>query len=452
MRSNFVRASILFGGFLVVLSSAQAQVTQPASKLRELIDHLAANDKFMGTIKVSQNGKLLFQQQCGVIANNGKEKTPPNAATQYRIGSISKTFTAVMIMQLIEEQKLSLDGKLADFFPELPSAQQVSIRQLLGHQSGIGSITEDPTYPRWHRDVKTRAEMIKIIARQPNKFAPGEKAQYSNSNYVLLGFIIEKLSGQTYSEQLQTRICDKIGLKRTAYMTNADAEKNVALSFRWSGKNWLAAEQTDPSVPHGAGAIMSTPTDLIRFAEALFDGKLVDVALVKEMKPSGLGMGHGLFGIPFGKRIAFGHNGGIDGFQSMLGHFENDDVTVALIGNGVNYSVNDIMIGVLSIVFEQPYELPEFSDIKVSEKVLQQYAGVYARSNFPLKITVTVNDGQLVAQGTGQPSFSLTASSETEFRSDIVGVVTIFSKSDAASEFDTMLLKQGGANLEFRKE
>jgi D-alanyl-D-alanine carboxypeptidase len=281
---------------------------------------------------------------------------------------------------------------------------------------------------------------------------PDAETQYRNSNYVLLGYIIEELSNTTYREQLQARICDKIGLKRTSYMTSADAQKNVAISFRWSGKEWLAVDQTDPSIPHGAGAIMSTVSDLTRFAEALFDGKLVGDALVKEMAPSELGMGHGLFAFPFGTRRAFGHYGGIDGFQSMLGHFQEDGVSVSVIGNGVNYSVNDVVIGLLSIVFDRPYKLPDFSEVKVPEKALQRYTGIYARKNFPLKITVTISDGELVAQGSGQPSFPLTPSSETEFRSDAVGAVMTFSQSSADSDFDTMTLKQGGQNLEFRKE
>ena len=269
---------------------------------------------------------------------------------------------------------------------------------------------------------------------------------------MLLGYIIEELSSRSYGEQLQTRICDRIDLKRTSYMTSADAKKNVAISFRWSGEKWAAFDQTDPSVPHGAGAIMSTPSDLTRFIEALFDGKLIGDALVKEMTPDGLGMGHGLFAFPFGPKRAFGHNGGIDGFQSNLGHFPKEGVSVALIGNGVNYSMNDIMIGILSIVFDRPYDLPSFEEVKVPEKILQRYVGIYAREGLPLKITISVNDGKLIAQGSGQPSFPLTPSSETEFRSDVVGAVLKFSESVADSGFDAMVLNQGGQKLEFRKE
>ena len=143
-------------------------------------------------------------------------------------------------------------------------------------------------------------------------------------------------------------------------MTKADAATNVTISFGWTGDEWQVEDETDPSIPHGAGAIMSTPGDLTRFADALFGGKLVTCASLKEMTPAGMGMGRGLAAFPFGTKRALGHNGGIDGFQSNLGHFRQDGVSVAVIGNGVNYRFNDLMIGLLSIVFDRPYALPDF--------------------------------------------------------------------------------------------
>ena len=452
MKFSFLGTIVLLVTLMFVRPSARAQQNAPFSKLDSLFELLETKNKFMGTVAVSKDGKIVFQKQYGKISKDEKFGKHPDAETQYRIGSITKIFTAVMIMQLVEKDKLSLDDKLSKFFPKVANADQISIRQMLGHQSGIGSITSDPTYMAWNKDPKTREQMMEVIARQPKSFEPGEKTEYSNSNFVLLGYIIEQLTGSTYAEQLQIRICDRIGLQCTSYMTKADAVKNVAISFRWTGDEWQVHDETDPSIPHGAGSIMSTPSDLTRFAEALFDGKLVSGASLKEMTPGGLGMGRGLIAFPFGTKRALGHNGGIDGFQSNLGHFEEDGVSVALIGNGVNYGFNDIMIGMLSIVFDRPYEMPDFTEVKVPEKVLKRYAGTYASDKIPLKITITVDDGNLVAQGSGQPSFPLGASSETEFRSNVVGAVLIFSESSKDSGFDSMLLKQAGQKLEFRKE
>lgn len=438
--------------FLLTPAAGWAQDNLRGAKLDELFALLEANDKFMGTIAVSQEGQLIFFKQYGIHLPDASPGQGPDEATQYRIGSITKTFTATMIMQLVEEGKLTLDSKLSEFYPDLNNADAISIQQLLGHRSGIGSLTGDPNYSNWNTEKKSREQLLEIISRQPKQFDPGERAEYSNSNYVLLGLIIEKLTNSDYAQQLKSRICARAGLERTSYMTSADAKTNVARSFRKVGKKWEPQSETDPSVPHGAGAIMSTATDLTRFAEALFGGKLVSEASLKQMMPEGLGMGNGLIAFPFGSKRALGHNGGIDGFQSNLGYFPEEKVAVAVITNGIDYGLNDIMIGVLSIVFYQPYKLPEFTEAEVSEEVMKRYLGVFARDNFPLKITITIADGSLIAQGTGQPSFPLTAASETEFRADAVGVVIIFSRSKPGALFDTLTLKQGGANLEFRKE
>lgn len=433
---------------LALAPTGWAQETSKAEKLDEWLSHFADNHKFMGTVAVARQGEVIFAKQYGIALAN----TKPDQQTQYRIGSITKMFTAVMILQLVEEGKLSLETKLSEFYPDLANADEISIRQLLGHRSGLGSMTADPTYRDWNEDKKSREQMMEIVARQPRRFQPGARTEYSNTNYVLLGFIIEDLTESTYAEQLQSRICNRAGLDRTAYMTMSSAKDNVARSFRRSADGWQPEEETDPSIPHGAGAIMSTAEDLVRFAEALFGGKLIGEESLEEMVPEGLGMGLGMIAFPFGNKRALGHNGGIDEFRSNLGYFREDDVAVSVIANGLDYSLNDILIGILSIVFDKPYELPELKVAEVKEEVLKQYLGVYARNNFPIKITFTLADGQLVAQGTGQPSLPLSATSETEFRSAAVGAVMTFSKSKEDSGFDTMTLKQAGMTLEFRKD
>lgn len=440
----------IFGFVLLIASQALAQEYAPAKKLDALFDLLESNDKFMGSVAVSRDGRILFQKQCGSLAK--KETAKSNSETQYRIGSITKTFTAVMIMQLVEEELLSLDAKLSKFYPNLANADQITMAQMLGHRSGIGSITDDPTYGQWKNNKSTRDEMMKLIAKQPSRFEPGSQTAYSNSNFVLLGYIIEDLTKSTYADQLQSRICKKIGLQRTAYATEPDTNANVATSFRWSGDGWQEVDQTDPSIPHGAGAIMSTPSDLTRFVESLFAGKLVSMESLSQMTPAGVGMGKGLIGFPFGPKVAFGHGGGIDGFQSNLGYFKDDKIAVAIVGNGLNYDLNEVMIGILSIVFERPYTLPTFAEVDVSAEKLKRFEGAYAREKFPLKITVTVKDNRLVGQATGQSAFTLTATSETDFKFDPAGIAMSFTESKAGSGYDTLMLKQGGVDLEFRKE
>lgn len=430
--------------------SVIAQDPQQAEKLHELFSHLEANHKFMGAVAVSRDGEVVFDRQYGLIAVDPDQTA--DSETQYRVGSITKTFTATMVMQLVEEEKLTLDTKLSEFFADVKNADQISIRQMLGHRSGLFNFTDNPTYGLFHLQAKTREQMLEIVEGLPTAFEPGDRNEYSNTNYVLLGFIVENLTGQSYADALQTRICDRVGLKHTRYMSEPDPAKNVATAFARIGDSWKPQPQTHPSIPHGAGAIMSTATDLSRFIEALHQGELVSPESFDEMKPKDLGMGLGLFMFPFGQKRAIGHNGGISGFQSSLAHFEEDNVSVALLGNGYAYGMNDILIGLLSIVFDKPYELPNFDSVKVSEDLLKRYEGTYASQQIPLKISVTVKGGELVIQGTGQPAIPVVASSETEFRADVVSAEFIFSQSEADSEFDRLQLKQGGAEIQFERQ
>jgi D-alanyl-D-alanine carboxypeptidase len=455
-----MRRPILQSAVLVLLltstpifrSAANAQPDGRAEKIQRYLQHLDANNKFMGSVALSIDGKQIVDTQVGMFANSAQAKLKPDADTQYRIGSISKTFTAVMILQLVEEGKLSLDTKLAKFFPDLNNADTITIEQLLRHRSGLGSITADPTYRSWSTQPKTRPEMLQIIARQPTRFKPDERARYSNTNYLLLGYIIEDLSGNSYADELKTRIVDRIGLKRTAYATKADEDANVAISFTWSSNQWTPRAETDPSIPHGAGSVMSTPSDLIVFIESLFAGKLVSEASLTKMTTMVDRMGMGIMQVPFGSRKAFSHNGGIDGFQSSLGYFPEDHVAIAMIGNGFNYGMNDVMIGLLSIAFERDFAFPSFETVGVDAAKLKRYEGTYASELIPLKITVSVKDGQLTAQATGQSAFPLTPTSDVEFKFDAAGVVISFNESKQGSGFDSLLLKQAGQNIEFEKE
>jgi D-alanyl-D-alanine carboxypeptidase len=436
----------------VFRSAAIAQSDQRGEKIQRYLQHLEANDKFMGTVAISIDGKQIAEKQVGLFTKDTQTKLKPNAETQYRIGSISKTFTAVMILQLVEENKLSLETKLAKFFPDLNNADAITIEQLLRHRSGLGSITDDPTYRVWNTQAKTRPEMLEKIAKQPKRFEPNERTQYSNTNFLLLGYIIEKLSGNSYADELKTRIADRIGLKRTAYATKADAEANVAISFTWSNNQWTPHSETDPSIPHGAGAIMSTASDLTVFIESLFAGKLINESSLAKMTTMVDRMGMGMMQMPFGQKRAFAHNGGIDGFQSSLGYFPEDRVAIALLGNGYNYPMNDIQIGLLSIAFNRDFALPSFDAAKVDMAKLKRYEGVYSSERLLLKITVKVKEDQLTAQATGQSAFPLTPTSDVEFKFDAAGVVISFAESKNGSGFDSLQLKQAGQDIEFKKE
>ncbi len=418
-------------------------------KLDSLFDALLVNNKAMGSVAISKSGKLLYTKSIGFSALFDKMKIPATEKTKYRIGSITKTFTTVLVFQLIEEKKLSLTTTLDKYFPSVPSAKSITISNLLNHRSGIHNFTNDPEYLTWMTKPKTKDEMVAIIAKSPSDFQPDSKAEYSNSNFVLLGFIIEKLRKKPYSEVLAERITKKIGLADTNFGTAADTKRNESYSYKWMTDKWNQEPETDMSIPHGAGAIISIPSDLTKFLEALFAGKLVKPESLLKMKTIIDNYGMGLFQFPFDGKKGFGHTGGIDGFASSASYFPDDSLSVAYCTNGQVYAMNDILIGVLSIYFNRPYQIPSFetSLYPVKTEDLDKYLGIYSSQQLPLKITITKNDVVLTAQATGQSSFPLDATEKDRFKFEPAGVVLEFNPKKGE-----MILKQGGGVFQFTKD
>lgn len=218
-------ASILLMG--LAIGSAYAQnVNKP--KLDSLLDRLDQKNKAMGSLSISKNGTTLYRRAIGYSFISGKDKITATEETKYRIGSISKMFTATMIFQLIEEGKLNLTTTVDKFFSKLPNANKITISNLLNHRSGLHNFTDDPDYMTWMTQAKTQDEMLTIISKNKVDFLPNEKASYSNSNYVVLGYIIEKISKQPYSKNLHERITSKIELSDTYFggKTNTDNKES----------------------------------------------------------------------------------------------------------------------------------------------------------------------------------------------------------------------------------
>lgn len=430
--------------FALLLSQLSFSQDFNNNKLDSYFDALEANDRFMGSVAVSQNGKILYTRAVGFAAVENEIKADVN--TKYRIGSISKTFTAVMILKAVEAGKLELTQTIDTFFPSIANASKISIAQLLYHRSGIHSFTNNEDYLTWNTEAKSEQEMMDIIIKGGSDFEPGSKSEYSNSNYVLLSFILEKTFKKPFAEIFKKYITQPLGLKNTYLGRKIDVSNNESKSYKWMG-NWRQEPETDTSIPLGAGGIVSTPSDLVKFSDALFGGKVIKEESLKQMETLKEDYGMGLFQFPFGTKLGFGHTGGIDGFTSVLIHFKDENISYALTSNGTNFSSNDISIAVLSAVFNEPYKLPEFTSFALTSEDLDKYLGVYSSSQIPLKITITKENTTLIGQATGQPSFPLEATETDIFKFDAAGVVLEFNPSE-----EIMVLKQGGGEFTFKKD
>lgn len=437
---------LLLGGLLLPLQAQPILTPIKKARMDSLFLLLKANNKGMGAVSILHKGKEVYRNATGFTDVASSKMADAN--TQYHIGSISKTFTATMILQLMEQKKLSLQTKLSTYFPEVKNADKITIEHLLRHRSGIFSITSDPQYFSFMSQPMSRQDMLKKIAAYDPLFEPNDQSDYSNSGYILLSMIVEKVSGQDYAQALETMIAKPLQLKRTQVLNHGiDPSLNQARSYQWIGK-WEPATVTDPSIPIGAGAIVSTPTELNNFYSALFQGKLLKPATLALMQSTVDDTGLGIFPVPFMGRQGWGHTGGIDGFQSQAAYFPEDQLTISYTTNGVVYSRNEIVKTLLMIYFDQPVTLPEFKpSVQLKEEELQALAGTYSHPEFPLKISISVQKGNLVAQASGQPALPLEAKSATLFVFDPAGV---------ALEFDpvqhTMVLKQGTLVQQLKKE
>lgn len=415
-------------------------------KLNQYFNLLSEHQKLMGSILITKNGKVIYEKSVGFSDVQNQLKN--NEKTKFRIGSITKTFTAVLILKTIEEGKLSLDERLEKFFPKIKNSEKITIKQMLQHRSGIFSYTDDKNYALLYGKARTQSEIIAQIESYESLFQPDEKHKYSNSNYFLLGVILEKIHQKTYAELLQKYITKPLNLQNTFVGGKISAETNEAYSYHFQQNAWQKTPEENMSVPMGAGAIVSTPADLIAFSEALFNGKILTKNSLTQMLSTKDYYGLGLMQIPFYEKIGYGHGGNIDSFDAMLSHFPTENISFARVYNGLNIAANEVDIAVLSTIFGRDFELPTFiKTIKVSAEDLAIYLGTYTSVQIPLKMNITQEGEQLFAQATGQNKFPLEAFEEHKFRFDRAGIVIEFLPNE-----NKLILKQRGTAFEFHKE
>ena len=439
-----MKKAILTTALFLTLGQIGFSQNLDKTKLDNYFNALEQNNKFMGSVAVSKNGEIIYIKSIGFADIENKVKATENS--KYRIGSISKSFTTVLILKAVEQKKLNTNQTIDKWFPTIKNAKKITVNHLLSHRSGIHNFTDDKDYLTWNTQPKTEKEMIEIIAKGGSDFNPDSKAEYSNSNFVLLTYILEKTFTKSYSDLLQEFIVKPIGLKNTYVFGKINPSNNECKSYSFSG-SWKTETETDFTVPLGAGAITSTTSDLTKFADALFSGKLLTNESLEIMKTIKDGYGIGLFQIPFYKSVGYGHTGGIDGFSSIYSYFSDDKISYALISNGTNINNNDISIAVLSAIYDKPYEIPVFTTFSLTSEDLDKYLGVYASKQIPLKITISKDGNTLIAQGTGQPAFPIEATEKDKFKFDQAGAKFEFNLTAK-----TMILFQGGGQINFTKE
>ncbi len=441
---KFTMKKILFIAAFGFLSQVLFSQSINSEKLDSYFDVLGKNNKFMGTVAINKNGKEIYQKSIGFadVQNNLKA----NSNTKYRIGSVSKTFTATLIFKAIEENKLSLEDNIIKFFPSIKNADKITIGQLLSHRSGIGNFTSDDTFTQWRTSPRTKKEMLDIIKAAGSNFSPDSTAQYSNSNYVLLTYILEDVYKQPFDKILNKKIIKKGGLKNTHNGKKINPAKNEANSYIFR-ENWIKDAETEASISLGAGAIVSTAKDVNTFIEALFRGEVISLENLELMKPKGGNIGMGLLLPPYNNKSGFGHNGSIDAFTSFFAHFPKDNVTYSITSNGSNMNMNSINETIIKAINNEAFEIPVFNTINIATESLDQYLGTYVNENAPFNLIITRIGNTLQVQPTNQPVFDLTVKELHTYVYEKRNVVIQFNP-----EKNTLNFQMGERNMDFTRE
>lgn len=448
MRSRRAQ-TILFIPLLSITAALAAPPDAPTAKMDEYVSAFAQQDRFMGSILVAKGGQVLIAKGYGLA---DREFAAPNTTdTKFRLGSLTKQFTAAAILQLQQQGKLSVDDLVSKYIPKSPPAwKDITIQELLSHTSGIPNYTSFPDYKEQERLPTTPLKLIQRFIDKPLDFAPGTKFSYSNSGYVVLGYIVQKVSGESYESYLKHNILDPLDLQSTGYDRAAKILKSRASGYVPHGAQLINSDFIDMSVPFAAGALYSTVNDLYRWDRALYTEKVLPKpALEKMFTPSQGDYGDGWFITKLFDHKIETHTGGINGFAAYIARYPDDDACIVVLANLQTAPTARIGKGLAAILFGQPYDIPKVhTAIKLPFTVITGYVGTY--KNGGLEVTVENQDGRLFFEPKGEGRTELFPESETTFFTKLAGVEVTFVKADGPKPAQ-MVLHQDGRDLKLRR-
>lgn len=323
-------------------------------KIDQVMSSLAEEDSFTGAVLVAQNGEVLLSQGYGWADH---EKQLPNTPeTKFRIGSLTKQFTAMAVLLLQAEGRLDVQDPICPYFQECPAAwQEITIHHLLTHASGIPNFTDFRDYRELKATPSTPEQIIARFKEKPLDFKPGEKFRYSNSGYTVLGYIIEQASGQSYDMYVQQHIFEPLQMTSSGYDHN---DSSLATGYTGAKSRWKQADYIDMSIPFAAGGLYSTIEDLYRWDQALYSDQFVSQELLDLMftphvkvPKSDDSYGYGWFIGKLGDQQVTSHMGGIDGFLTLIRRYTDNKVTIIVLSNRDTADVGDVADQIEQVVF-----------------------------------------------------------------------------------------------------
>lgn len=379
--SALIRSLIACAMILGALQSqgiAQTQ-SQKAAKIDEVMTTANKYRLFNGSVLIAENGKVIYKKGLGLA--NMEWNIPNTTETRFRLGSITKQFTAALILQLVDQGKVKVDGKISDYLPVYRKdvGNKVTVHQLLNHTSGIPSYTGLPGFMKdVSRNPFTVDEFVTKYASNDLEFEPGSKFSYNNSGYFLLGAIVEKVTGKPYATVLKEQILDPLGMKNTGYDVYGTIIEKRAAGYQKTADGYVNAPYLDMSIPYAAGSLFSTVEDLYLWDQALYTDRVVSPAskaLMYKPNLNDYAYGWAITKTNFSGGAAnapiIAHTGGINGFNTLIARFPEQKHLIVLLDNtSQGGALGGIQREIINILYGQPHELPRMPLAEILNKTI----------------------------------------------------------------------------------
>ncbi|HYP07424.1 MAG TPA: serine hydrolase [Bryobacteraceae bacterium] len=416
----------------------------------QIVQSYVTKNQFMGAVLVARGNQVVFSKGYG--SANLEWKIPNTPNTKFRLGSVTKQFTGAAILLLQERGKLSVEDPVKKHLPDAPDSwDKISIFHLLTHTSGIPSFTGFADYGKLRPFAATPAELVAKFRDKPLEFEPGEKWVYSNSGYVLLGHLIEKVSEASYEKFVTDNIFKPLGMNDSGYDSNAAIIPRRASGYTPSPEGVRQAGFIHMTIPHAAGALYSTTEDLLKWHQGLYGGKLLQPAsLQKMMKPFKSDYALGIGVTTAGQHVTVSHGGGIEGFNTHLEYHPDEELTLVVLGNVNGSAPSQIAKQLAAVAHGAAVKLQsERKEIKLPPQALSRYVGAY-RMSPGLNTLITLEGERLMVKLGYQPSVEIFPESETQFFYKNVDAQIEFSV-DPQGKATEFVLRQAAKDMTFKR-
>lgn len=437
MKSSTIFKNLLFSVItLCCFSSAIAQTLE--QKVDAYLKSEYKTDEPGVTFLIAKDGKPIYQKAFGMA--NLELNVPMTAKNVIEIGSITKQFTAVAILMLEEQGKLKVDDDITKYIPDYPTlGKKISIHQLLNHSSGIKSYTGMPNFMANARTDMTPKVLIDVFKNEAMDFEPGEKFLYNNSGYILLGYIIEIASGQTYADFIEENIFQKLGMNSSSYGSMRDIVPNRASGYSKTENGYRNADYLSLTLPYAAGSIMSTTEDLLKWQNALNNHSLIkkssyEKAIHGSTLNSGehIQYGYGLVEANINGSPSIQHGGGIFGYTTMGIYLPDEKIFVSGLTNCDCKNISAATTAIAAMAIGKPF--PDKKDaIMLSENELKKWVGAYQYDENVIRY-ITYENGQLFSQREGSTKMEIYPMTKVNFIFDGGTTAYLFSEKDGKKE------------------